>query len=103
MRSLDQKNRVIDLDHRDATYAMTGLILGFLALLVILGIGAYALAIGHKEVAVGYLGGGFVVAVASVFVNGRSRKPHPVSKAMAEAAPAPKAQPEETNRSRPQK
>lgn len=73
-RTLDQKSRVIDLDHRDATYAMAGLVFGFLALLVILAVGVYALGTGHTEVAIGCLSGGFIAAVASVFVNGRTRK-----------------------------
>lgn len=90
-RMLDQKDRVIELDHRDATYAMTGLILGFLALLVILGVGVYALSSGHVEVAIGCLGGGFIAAVASVFVNGRSRKPHIANNAKIEDDSAAKA------------
>jgi uncharacterized membrane protein len=74
MRALDQKDQVISLDHRDATYAMTGLIFGFLALLVILGVGVYALSTGHIEVAVGCLGGSLIAAAVSVFVNGRTRR-----------------------------
>jgi uncharacterized membrane protein len=86
-RTLDQKDRMIDLDHRDATYAMTGLVLGFLALLAILGVGVYALSTGHIEIAAGCLGGGFIAAVAGVFVNGRSRKP-PVTSDTAEKSEA---------------
>jgi uncharacterized membrane protein len=74
MRALDQQDRVLDLDNRDTTYAMTGLVFGFLALLVILGVGVYALVIGQTKVAIGCLGGGFIAAVVGVFVNGRSQK-----------------------------
>lgn len=74
MRALDQNDRELDLDHRDATYQMTGLVLGFLALLCILGVGVYALSTGHVEVAIGCLSGGLAAAVVGAFVNGRSRK-----------------------------
>jgi len=73
-RALDQNDRLIDLDHRDASYMMTGLILGFLALLVILGVGVYALVIGQTQIAVGCLGGSLIAAVVSVFINGRARQ-----------------------------
>lgn len=76
IRTLDQKDELIRLDHRDATYAMTGLILGFLALLAILGIGVYALEIGHVKIAAACLTGSFAAAAASVFINGRIKK-HP--------------------------
>jgi uncharacterized membrane protein len=92
IRALDQKDRIIDLDHRDATYAMTGLILGFFALLVILGVGVYALATGHMEVAIGCLGGGFLAAVVSVFVNGKTRKTPTTDDTATEANSAPKTQ-----------
>jgi uncharacterized membrane protein len=85
MRTLDQKDRIIDLDHRDSTYAMTGLIFGFIALLAILGIGVFALATGHAEIAAGCLGGSFIAAVASVFVNGRTRRPFTTGDANAKA------------------
>jgi uncharacterized membrane protein len=74
-QELDQNDQVIALDHRDATYALTGLIFGFLVLLAILGIGAYALFLGHVNVAIACFGSGFLAAVARVFVRGRDRKP----------------------------
>lgn len=89
-RKLDQKDRVIDLDHRDVTYAMAGLVFGFLALLFILGVGVYALTAGHTEVAIGCLSGGFIAAVASVFVNGKTRKPTQAESTETKSSSTPK-------------
>jgi uncharacterized membrane protein len=92
-RELDQNDQVIALDHRDATYALTGLIFGFLALLAILGFGAYALLLGHVKVAMACFGSGFLATVAGVFVRGRDRKSPPADNAGVKSAQAPKPQP----------
>jgi uncharacterized membrane protein len=74
MRILSQKDELIRLDRCDFTYAMAGLVLGFLALLAILGVGVYALTIGHVKIAAACLTGSFAAAAASVFINGRIKK-----------------------------
>jgi hypothetical protein len=57
------------------------LVVGFFAFLVIIGVGVYALATGHVDVAIGCLGGGFIATVAGVFVKGRNRKPSTTNEA----------------------
>jgi uncharacterized membrane protein len=80
-KELEQSDQMIALDHRDASYAMTGMVFGFVILLVILGIGVYALGTGHPNVAMTCIGSGVLAAVARVFINGRSPKsPADVSK-----------------------
>jgi uncharacterized membrane protein len=91
-KELDQNDQVIALDHRDATYALTGLILGFMVLLIILCIGAYALFLGHVNVAIACFGSGFLATVARVFVRGRDRKPPPTDKAEVKSGQTPKPQ-----------
>jgi len=97
-KELDQNDQVIALEHQDATYALTGLIFGFLVLLFILGIGAYALFLGHIDVALACFGSGFLAAVARVFVRGRDRKPLPPDKAEVKSDQTQRPQPPSTKR-----
>jgi uncharacterized membrane protein len=97
-KELDQNDQVIALDHRDATYALTGLIFGFLVLLAILGIGAYALFLGHVNVAIACFGSGFLAAVARVFVRGRDRKQPSVVNAEVKSGQTSKPQPTRSKR-----
>ena len=69
-RSLDQGDKELALNNRDATYSLCSLILGFIAFLVIALLGFEAMRLGHEKIAIA-LFGTFSVGVIGAFIQGR--------------------------------
>lgn len=89
-RLLDQGDHELKLMHRDATYSLAALVLGFIAFLVIALLGYEAMRLGHATIAI-TLFTTFSIGVIGTFIKGRPRSGNSLpEKPPAANAPAPK-------------